>query len=233
MTSEHRNYSTGTIIPLGDGYTGKSVLSRLLIDPHITSVEQTDILFKTKKSFNIELEFITEKVLVGNKVVISTPQLYIFPGQRQKDNPHANTFDEILDMFDCFPALIKVTVLLLIYDVTNNRTFESLDMWLRFAYVKDWIFENTLIILVPNKIDLQEPDDKTMIQALNHIEEFLIDHEIQYESDQIMAIKTSCVTMEGIHHLRDTITQWVAERGISGVGIAEIGVDYNKEVASD
>ncbi len=231
MTSEIKNYATGTIIPLGDGFTGKSVLSRLIINPHITSIEHGDILFKTKKSYNIEIEFMTEKILVGDRIITSTPQLYIFPGQRQKENPHATTFDEILDVFDCFPALIKVSVLLLVYDVTNDRTLQSLDTWLRFAYVKDWIFEDTLIVLVPNKVDLQRPDDKTIDQALKHIKEFAKEHELPIEGDQIITIETSCVSLEGIHNLRDTIMHWVAFNGIQGVGIKEIE-EATKEVLS-
>jgi len=222
MTSEMKNYATGSIIPLGDGLTGKSVLSRLLINPHITSVEHSDVLFKTKKSYNIEMEFLTDKILVGDKVVTSTPQIYIFPGQRQKDNPHVSTFEEILDVFDCFPALIKVSVLLLIFDVTNHTTLESLEMWLKFAYVKEWIYDKTLIILVPNKIDLLQPDENVINSALNYIKEFVKEHELPVSDKRVLSIETSCLTMEGIHELRETITRWVAEYGIVGVGVKEI-----------
>jgi GTPase SAR1 family protein len=106
---------------------------------------------------------------------------------------------------------------------------QSLDTWLRFAYVKDWIFEDTLIILVPNKVDLERPDDKTLNQALKHIKEFAKEHELPIEGDQIITIETSCVSMEGVHNLRDTIMQWVAFNGIQGVGIKEIE-EATKEV---
>ncbi len=230
MTSEMKNYATGSIIPLGDGLTGKSVLSRLLINPHITSVEHNDVLLKTKKSYNIEMEFLTDKILVGDKVVTSTPQIYIFPGQRQKDNPHVTTFEEILDIFDCFPAMIKVSVLLLIFDVTNHRTLESLEMWLKFAYVKDWIYEKTLIILVPNKTDLLQPDEKVIISAMDYIKAFVKDHELPVKEERIMSIETSCLSMDGIHELRETITRWVAEYGIVGVGIKEIEEITGEEI---
>ncbi|MHA1228956.1 MAG: hypothetical protein ACTSPV_19755 [Candidatus Hodarchaeales archaeon] len=222
MADEIKNYATGTVIPLGDGFTGKSVLTRLLINSDLNPDEHKNVLLKTKKSYNIEIEFLSEEIKIKDEIIISTPQLYVFPGQRQKSNPYANTFEEILDIFDCFPALIKVNVLLLIYDVTTPRTLNSLDMWLRFAYVKEWITENTLIILVPNKIDLMKVSNKDIELAIQHIREFIEAHELLVPKEQVIAIKTSCLNLTGVRELRHKITKWIAERGIKGVGIKEI-----------
>ena len=217
--SQLKKYATGSILPLGDGLTGKSVLSQILINKHIDSIEHGDILLNTKKSMNIEMEFSSDVVFQGDKEVTTSLQFYIFPGQRQKDHPDSTTFDEILAIFDCFPALEKVSVLLMIYDVTRTSTLKSLEMWLKFALVKGWIYEKTKLILVSNKIDLQNPDEKFVEQLRNGIYNLISKHEIHMVEDQVSSVHTSCVTLEGIPELRDEITRWVAEKGIIGVGI--------------
>ena len=128
MADEIKHYATGSVIPLGDGFTGKSVLSRLIINPDVSDEELKDILLKTKKSYNIEIEFSSEVVEVDSLPVTTTLQFYVFPGQRQKASSRSTTFNEILSVFDCFPALLRVSALLLIYDVSRFSTLESLDM---------------------------------------------------------------------------------------------------------
>jgi len=39
MADEIKHYATGSVIPLGDGFTGKSVLSRLIINPDVSDEE--------------------------------------------------------------------------------------------------------------------------------------------------------------------------------------------------
>lgn len=222
MADEIKHYATGSVIPLGDGFTGKSVLSRLIIDPKLSDEKLNHILLKTRKSYNIEIEFSSEEIITEDQPVITTLQFYVFPGQRQKISERSTTFDEILDFFDCFPVLLKVSVLLLIYDVTKETTLQSLEMWLRFALVKDWIFKDTLIILVSNKTDLEPANDNTINQVKDTIYSYIQDHELPVEKEQIRSIKTSCVRMEGIEELRKMALEWIAERGIRGVGIRDI-----------
>jgi len=229
MADEIRHYATGSVIPLGDGFTGKSVLSRLIVNPKISDKELNDVLLKTRKSYNIELEFSSEEVITYSQPIITTLQLYVFPGQRQKIADRSTTFDEILNIFDCFPALLKVSVLLLIYDVTKEHTLQSLEMWLRFALVKDWIYKDTLIVLVSNKTDLEPANDKTIKQVKNTIYSYIKDHNLPVEKEQIRTIKTSCVKMEGIKELRNMSLEWIAERGIKGVGIRDIEKLGDKE----
>ncbi|MHA1464960.1 MAG: hypothetical protein ACTSQ2_07720, partial [Candidatus Heimdallarchaeaceae archaeon] len=219
MADEIKHYATGSIIPLGDGFTGKSVLSRLIVNPKISDEELNDILLKTRKSFNIEIEFSSEEIITDNQPVITTLQFYVFPGQRQKISDRSTTFDEILDIFDCFPALLKVSVLLLIYDVSKEHTLQSLEMWMRFALVKNWIYKDTLILLVSNKTDLEPANDETIERVKETIFNYIKDHELPVEKEQIKSIKTSCVKMVGVEELRKISLDWVARRGIRGVGI--------------
>ncbi|MBY8999555.1 MAG: hypothetical protein KGD64_01445 [Candidatus Heimdallarchaeota archaeon] len=229
MVDELRHYATGSVIPLGDGFTGKSVLSRLLIDPQLSDEKLNNILLKTRKSYNIEIEFSSEEVIVDNSPVTSTFQFYVFPGQRQKISDKSTTFDEILDVFDCFPALLKVSVLLLIHDVTKPHTLKSLEMWLRFALVKNWIYEDTLIVFLSNKIDLEPADDTVIEQVKEVIYSYIEDHELQVGKDQIKSVKTSCVKMVGIQELRDMIIEWIAKRGIKGIGIRALEEEIKEE----
>ncbi len=221
MTDELKHYATGAVIPLGDGFTGKSVLSRLIIKPDISEEDLKQLLLKTKKSYNIEIEFSSEKVIVDNIPVTTTLQFYVFPGQRQKVSEKSTTFDEILSVFDCFPALLRISVLLLIYDVTRFNTLESLEIWLRFAIAKEWIYEDTLIILVSNKTDLDKPDEKNIANVSSTILEYVHDHALPIDINHIKTINTSCANLEGIKELRDIIINWIANRGIRGVGIVD------------
>ena len=74
MADEIKHYATGSVIPLGDGFTGKSVLSRLIIDPKISDEELNHILLKTRKSYNIEIEFSSEEIITDDQPVITTLQ---------------------------------------------------------------------------------------------------------------------------------------------------------------
>lgn len=221
MADELKHYATGSVIPLGDGFTGKTVLSRLIINPEVDSDELELILLKTKKSYNIEIEFSSELVEVEKLDITATLQFYVFPGQRQKISEKSTTFDEILSVFDCFPALLRVSVLLLIYDVTRFNTLESLETWLRFAIAKEWIYEDTLIILVSNKVDLDKPDKKNIANVTSTILEYIADHSLPIDINHIKALNTSCATLEGIKELRRMIIDWIARRGIRGVGIVD------------
>ncbi|MCE7741568.1 MAG: hypothetical protein GOP50_03840 [Candidatus Heimdallarchaeota archaeon] len=221
MADEIKHYATGAIIPLGDGFTGKSVLSRLIINPDLSEEDLREILLKTKKSYNIELEFASEKVEIDHLPITTTLQFYVFPGQRQKISDKSTTFDEILSVFDCFPALLRISVLLLIYDVTRFSTLESLEIWLRFAIAKEWIYEDTLIVLISNKVDLDTPDEKNIANVTSTILEYAHDHALPVDINHIRTLNTSCATLEGIQELRDMIVDWIATRGIRGVGIVD------------
>ena len=188
---------------------------------HETPAAVPQAVVKTKKSYNIEIEFSSDPVEVDGVDVTTTLQFYVFPGQRQKISDRSTTFDEILSVFDCFPALLRVSVLLLIYDVTRFNTLESLETWLRFSIAKEWIYEDTLIVLVSNKVDLDKPDEKNIANVTSTILEYITDHALPVDINHIKAINTSCATLEGIDELRELIVDWVANRGIRGVGIVD------------
>jgi hypothetical protein len=218
MTAVTQLYSTGSILPLGDGLTGKSVITRLLINPDVTVEEHEDIILNTRKSLNIELEFASERINFGREEIVTSLQFYVFPGQRQKESKRITTFDEILSIFSYFPAMQKISVLLLVYDASRSHTLKSLEMWLKVALAQGWIHEKTLILLISNKIDLQEPNSNYIQQLLQGIYSMIKEKGIQINEYQVRSINTSCVTLEGLKLLRDEIKYWVAENGIQGIG---------------
>lgn len=218
MTIVTQLYSTGSILPLGDGLTGKSVITKLLINPTVTIEEHQNIILNTKKSLNIELEFSSEEITFGKEMVNTSLQFYVFPGQRQKESVNITTFDEILSIFSYFPAMQKISVLLLVYDASRSNTLKSLEMWLKVALSQGWIQEKTLILLISNKIDLQEPDLKYIQQLLEGIHSMIIEKGISINEYQVRSINTSCVTLEGLKLLREEILFWIAENGIQGIG---------------
>lgn len=219
MEGEIKQYATGSILPLGDGSTGKTVLTRLLLNPCMGSIEHGDILFNTRKSHNIEIEFSVEVVDVEGDEITTALQFYVFPGQRLKASTDTTTFDEIFAIFDFFPAMEKINVILFLHDASRFHTLTSLEMWLRFSIVKDWIWENTLIILVTNKIDLIQPKDEDLKQVCSNMYKLIKEHEFPIEEDQVRAINTSCVTLEGVKELREEIMNWIARRGMKLKGI--------------
>ncbi len=219
MTVVTQLYSTGSILPLGDGLTGKSVITKLLINPGMTEIEHADVMHNTKKSLNIELEFASEKVTFGKETVNTSLQFYVFPGQRQKESERITTFDEILSIFSYFPAMKKISVLLLIYDVTRFNTLKSLEMWLKLALAQEWVHEKTLILLLSNKTDLQQPNYEYLQQLLMGIHKMVKEKGIDICETQVRSINTSCLNLEGLQLLRDEMTFWIAENGLKGIGI--------------
>lgn len=206
-------YSTGSIIPLGDGATGKSVLTQLIINNPKTQDGASEIVQKIKKSLNIEMEYASEKVETEEESIASTLQFYVFPGQRQKISAYAPTFDEILEIFEFLPALKDVNVLLLVYDTTRLESLKSLESWLQIAIAKDWLSNATKIVLVSNKIDLQ-PTNKEFVNAVRiGIIEMLEAQDLMIPQDQIATLETSGVTLEGLENLRNLIFEWIAIHG--------------------
>ena len=218
MITEKRLYATGTILPLGDGLTGKTVISKILINPQISTIEHSHIIERTRKSLNIEFEFSNAVFQNGESAIHTSLQYYIFPGQRQKTHKQSSTFEEIINIFGFFPALEKISVLLLIHDSSRINTLKSLELWLKIALEKKWLYENSLVVLVNNKIDLYNPDESFINQIKNGIYSLVQQKDLQIDKNQIKTINTSCITLEGISELRNMITEWIATKGKYGIG---------------
>ncbi|MCK5047213.1 MAG: hypothetical protein KAS22_11575, partial [Candidatus Heimdallarchaeota archaeon] len=139
-------------------------------------------------------------------------------GQRQKTHKQSSTFEEIINIFGFFPALEKISVLLLVHDSSRINTLKSLELWLKIALEKKWLYENSLVVLVNNKIDLYNPDESFINQIKNGIYSLVQQKDLQIDKNQIKTINTSCITLEGISELRNMITEWIATKGKYGIG---------------
>ncbi|MDH5404356.1 MAG: hypothetical protein OEY49_17790 [Candidatus Heimdallarchaeota archaeon] len=213
-----RYVSTGSIIPLGDGLVGKSVLTQFLINTDLMDDQQIlDILEKTKKSVNLEMEFSKVNIEIEDKIIETTLQFYVFPGQVQKESNRTVTFNEIMHIFEFLPMLKSAHVILMVYDTSRIFTLKSLENWLLVSMEKGWVSNNTLIYLISNKVDIQQPN-VDFVQALQEgIINLLHQQGLQNMNDNVKVINTSCKTKEGIIPLRENIARWIATNGIKRV----------------
>lgn len=207
--------SIGTVIPLGDGATGKSLLTKHLIINNSISQEEIILLAQnTKKSLNVELEFSTRTIEFQENIINTTLQYYVFPGQRQKTSKRAPTFDEIVNVFEFLPSLNNVTVLLLLYDVTRLESLKSLEFWLKASIKRNWVSYKTKIILVCTKVDIKRPNKKFVNNVKLGIHNLLLENNIEMDVNQISSLDVSSITLEGIEDLKNEIFNWVAYFGL-------------------
>lgn len=209
---ENSQIKMGSIVPLGDGAVGKSVISKLLINKLFT-IDKSDylsILEDTKKSTNIEMQFGYSKYDQDGVDYSVSMQYYIFPGQVQKESSRTVTFGEIMDIFKFFPALKNVKVLLLMYDVTRIYTLKSLENWLNVSIKNEWVHEDSLILLLSNKVDIQVPEQDYIDQILGGIYKILQNHSINIKVHNIRSINTSCKTLEGLREVYESIVEHIA-----------------------
>ena len=209
---ENSKIKMGSIVPLGDGAVGKSVISKLLINKLFT-IDKSDylsILEDTKKSTNIEMQFGYSKYDQNGVDYSISMQYYIFPGQVQKVSSRTVTFDEINDIFKFFPALKNVKVLLLMHDVSRIYTLKSLENWLNVSIKNEWVHEDSLVLLLSNKVDIQVPDQSYIDQILGGINNILQSNGIDIKVHNIRSRNTSCKTLEGIREVYDNIVEHIA-----------------------
>lgn len=207
-------YRTGSIIPLGDGATGKTALTSLLIKRDVSIEEAAELLAKTKKSVNIEMEFISVSGKLDGQEIKASCQFYVFPGQRQKNGINTPTFEEILRIFDFLPMLENVSVLLLLWDTTRLESLKSLESWLQIALSRQWVGDDTLIVLVSNKIDLQESNPTFVENVKQGIIKMIKAGGRIIDESQVRSISTSCVDLRGVHELQAMIDDWVLWKGM-------------------
>ena len=209
---ERSHVKMGSIVPLGDGAVGKSVISKLLINKLFTrdKSDYLSVLEDTKKSTNIEMQFGYSKYDQDGIDYSVSMQYYIFPGQVQKESSRTVTFSEIMNIFKFFPALKNVKVLLLMYDVSRIYTLKSLENWLNVSIKSKWVHEESLILLLSNKVDIQIPDQNYIDQILGGIYNILQSHGINIKVHNIRSINTSCKTLEGIREVYESIVEHIA-----------------------
>ena len=186
---------------------------KLLLDKSLSEEERIKILNETDKSKNIEMEFGAEKFTNGEEKTISI-QYYNFPGQIQKESKRTVTFDEIINIFDFLPALQFAHVILLMYDTNRIYSLKSLENWVKVALEKKWITENTLVVLISNKIDLQPPNDEFVSDVRQGILQFIRDSGVQIDDSHVVSRYASCKSYIGVDDIRQDIISWIANHGM-------------------
>ncbi|MCE7735292.1 MAG: hypothetical protein GPJ54_10470 [Candidatus Heimdallarchaeota archaeon] len=78
---------------------------------------------------------------------------------------------------------------------------------------KNWLGENSLVILVSHKSDLQQPDEIFVQQILNGIRMMIKTGGSEKAIENVMTITTSALTNEGVAQLKSIIEKWIAKNG--------------------
>ena len=176
------------LIILGDSGTGKSSLLNRYVDDRFfeNSSSYLGVEFKTKM---LELENLLIKLIIWDTV-----------GQER--------FGAIS------PAFYKgADGILLVYDCTNEETFNHLDYWL--AEIKKHAQNNVSIILVANKIDLDSMQKVTNDNALAYA-----------QTHQLTLIESSCSNNKGIEEAFSTLVREIVRKS-SNQNIEDKAIESN------
>ena len=92
---------------------------------------------------------------------------------------------------------------LLVYDITNERTFWSVKRWMQD--IKDQAEPNIVIMLVGNKLDLVERNPSSRKVAYQEAAAFAKDHELLFQ-------EASAFTMGGVHEVFEGLMQAVYDQ---------------------
>lgn len=101
------------------------------------------------------------------------------------------------------PSYLKnADCVLLVFDITNRNSFDSLSKWLKD--IKDNVQEGVEVIICGNKIDLT---DKRIVKK-EEVDKFC-------QEESLIYIETSALTGEGIDNLFNTILEGLSEGSIN------------------
>jgi len=166
-TGSSSNIESYKIAIIGNQHVGKTtILSRY-------KYETTDDNYAP----TVGIDFLTKNVFLEDKTI----RLILW------DTAGQERFKSLI------PSYLKnANCVILTYDITEKSTFTSLNKWLSDA--KDNVVEGTFIILVGNKIDL----NNKRVVSKEEAEKFAEENKIAYT-------ETSASTGEGINELFNTI----------------------------
>jgi small GTP-binding protein len=124
-------YRTIKIVCVGDSGTGKSSIVQTFVNKDDVDIDQIET--------TVGIDFATKHVTVGSKRIKLT--IWDTAGQER------------------FRSLARsyyrgAEVLVVVYDITDEKTFENIDYWIKEA--EDGLTTTPVIVLVGNKTDLED-----------------------------------------------------------------------------
>jgi GTPase SAR1 family protein len=199
---------TGSVFPIGDGGVGKTALSRAMAEFKETSTKM-ECLDGLKKTVNMEFEFVSCTCPATDEVILL--QMYVPPGQRSKERTaELGTFEKIMDTYSFMPNMQNISVVLLVYKLSEFRTLAVLESWLDTTLMNGLIKNFTSVILVGTHLDITPFDVKPeqVVQAAQFVRS-RIEDSISSWRGSVEQTYVSNVTGTGIRDLRKVISELV------------------------
>jgi len=160
MSEQHGFDKNFKIILIGDSSVGKSsILNSLIYNSMLDGAHPT-----------VGIDYTTKIVNVNGKTIKLS--LWDTAGQER--------FKSLITVY-----YRGVDAVIMVYDITNRRTFENVDYWM--SEVIKYCNENVVTMLIGNKRDLVERREITYEDANS----FAKDHDLLF-------METSALTLEGI-----------------------------------
>ncbi|MHA2395831.1 MAG: hypothetical protein ACXAC0_03940 [Candidatus Thorarchaeota archaeon] len=197
---------TGSVFPIGDGGVGKTALSKAMSEYRETStkVECVDGL---KKTVNMEFEFVNCKCAASDEAILL--QMYVPPGQRSIDQAEElGTFEKVMETYSFMPNMQNISVVLLVYKLSEFRTLAVLESWLETALMEGLIKPFTSVVLVGTHLDITpfEVKPEQVKQAVEFVRTKIQDN-IQDFRGCVEQTYVSNVTGTGIPELRNGLAE--------------------------
>jgi len=149
---------TGSVFPIGDGGVGKTALAKAMLE-YIENATRVECIDELKKTVNLELDFISTRCEITDEAICI--QMYVPPGQRSMDQAdELGTFEKVLDTYSFMPNMQNISVLLLVYKLSEFRTLAVLESWLMTAMMRGLIKPHTSVVLVGTHLDITPFDVK-------------------------------------------------------------------------
>jgi GTPase SAR1 family protein len=199
---------TGSVFPIGDGGVGKTALSRAMAEFKETSVK-IECLDGLKKTVNMEFEFVSCTCPTTDEAILL--QMYVPPGQRSNEQANElGTFEKVMDTYSFMPNMQNISVVLLVYKLSEFRTLAVLESWLDTAIMNDLIKNFTSVVLVGTHLDITPFDVKPeqVAQAVQFIRS-RIEESLSSWRGCVEQTYVSNLTGTGIRDLRKVISELV------------------------
>jgi GTPase SAR1 family protein len=189
---------TGFVFPLGNGAVGKTSIA-------LTMNRDSSRLMNLTKSRNLEFEYVSDQVLIGDDSYTVQQQYLILPGQKEMDGDNTGrSFETVLGLYRFM--IRRVDVVLLTYDITSLDSFYDLEFWTEKA--SDLIHNKTEYILVGTHLDLQEKREVTQ-DVVNSGIDFICERTRQNKPEwagECFAIEVSNTSMQNQEYLKSLVS---------------------------
>ncbi|MFX1561221.1 MAG: GTPase domain-containing protein [Promethearchaeota archaeon] len=199
---------TGSVFPIGDGGVGKTALSKAMSEYKGTS-SKVECIDGLKKTVNMEFEFVNCKCTTSDEAILL--QMYVPPGQRSVDQAEElGTFEKVMETYSFMPNMQNISVILLVYKLSEFRTLAVLETWLETALMEGLIKPFTNAVLVGTHLDITPFDVKPeqVQQAVDFVRSKIEENIADYRGC-IEQTYVSNVTGTGIPELRNELAELV------------------------